>query len=91
MSNNSFKSYQSSRQHFVSIKGYDSNLKEINCSILQGSVLGPLLVLIYINYCNLAIKLCKVHHFADDTICISMMIQIDDTPLVNNDLKNLVS
>ena len=33
----------------------------------QGSVLGPQLFLIYIGHLNQAIKLCKVHHFADGT------------------------
>ena len=33
----------------------------------QGSALGPLLFVLYINHLNLAIKHCKVHHFADDT------------------------
>ena len=37
------------------------------CGVPQGSVVGLLLFLSYINYLNQAIKFCKVHHFADDT------------------------
>ena len=37
------------------------------CGVPQGSVVGLLLFLLYINYLNQAIKFCKVHHFADDT------------------------
>ena len=49
------------------INGYDSQLAEIKCGVPQGSVLGPLLLLLYINDLNQAIKFCKLHHFADDT------------------------
>ena len=34
---------------FFSINGYDSGLAKINCAVLQGSVQGLLLFLLYIN------------------------------------------
>ena len=65
--NDWFKSYLSNRNQYVSNNGFDSGLNTINCGLPQGSVLRPLLFLLYINDLNQAIKFCKVHHFADDT------------------------
>ena len=62
-----FKSYLSNRSQFVSILGFNSTLKSILHGVPQGSVLGPLLFLLYINDLHDAIKYCMVHHFADDT------------------------
>ena len=65
--NSWFQSYLNKRSQFVSISGYDSTSKSIPHGVPQGSVLGPLLFLLYINDLHNAIKYCMVHHFADDT------------------------
>ena len=89
------KSYMSERKRFVSIKGFDSDMsnveyvKTIKCSLPQRSVLAPLLFLIYFNDLNLAIKYCKVHHFADDTNLLNINKPSQKlNKLINADLKN---
>ena len=71
VSNDWFKSSLSNHNQYVSTYEYESGLAALNCGIPQGSVLGPLLFLLYINDLNQAMKLCKVHHFADDTNLLS--------------------
>ena len=77
VSNDWFKPCLSNRNQYVSINGFDSGLTTINCGVPQGSVLEPLLFLLYINDLNQAMKFCKVHHFADDTslLCLSNSIK----------------
>ena len=92
VSNDWFKSYLSNRSQYVSINGYDSGRAAINCAVPQGSVLGPLLFLLYINDLNQAIKFCKVHHFADDTNLLCLGNSINKlNKLVNADLKRLAN
>ena len=65
--NSWFKSYLEGRQQHVTIDGVSSQYKNIMCGVPQGSILGPLLFLLYINDMHRAVKHSIIHHFADDT------------------------
>ena len=88
--NDWFASYLSSRSQFVSILGFDSKQQIINHGVPQGSVLGPLLFLIYINDLHRSIANSSTYHFADDTnlLIIDKSINSIQTKL-NHDLKGL--
>ena len=62
-----FRSYLSDRKQYVSVNGSNSNLLSITCGVPQGSVLGPLLFLIYINDLPNVSKKLTFYLFADDT------------------------
>ena len=62
-----FESYLIERKEYLSINGHKPKHMSISLGVPQGSVLGQLLFLIYINDLNNVIKHCKVHHFAHGT------------------------
>ena len=61
-----FKSYLSNREQYVSIEGKSSSRRSLKYSVPQGSILGPLLFIIYINDIPNIHKTAKFILYADD-------------------------
>ena len=84
-----FDSYLESRKQRVVIKESSSSLRNISAGVPQGSVLGPLLFLIYINdISERLISLCRL--FADDTsFSYSSHDGLHIQNVIDHDLKEL--
>ena len=64
---NWLEDFLNNRQHFVQFNGFDSSYSNIKCGVPQGSILGPLLSLIYITEMYDVSKVLYFILFADDT------------------------
>ena len=65
-----FKSYLSNRNQFTLYDGFSSSSLPLNTGVPQGSVLGPLLFLVYINdICNASSE-CHMILYADDSTAV---------------------
>ena len=62
-----FKSFLSNRTFFVSIEGVSLEEGLLTCGVPQGSILGPLLFLIYINNLPQSLSETTSNLYADDT------------------------
>ena len=61
------RSYSSNRKQYVEYNGHHSLRNEISCGVPQGSILGLLFFLLFINDINNASNLLNLILFADDT------------------------
>jgi hypothetical protein len=86
-----FKNYLAGRSQFVDINGNRSDPLEINISVIQGSILGPILFLCYINDFYRATSLFSVL-FADDTTGLGKGKNLRDlTSYVNAELQKIAN
>ena len=68
-----FKDYLQNRTQYVSFDKTNSEMYHISTGVPQGSILGPLLFIIYINDLFNASKLFKMIIYADDTTLYSTL------------------
>ena len=85
-----FNSYLIDRQQRVVINGQASSWGSVEAGVPQGSVLGPLLFLVYINDITHVVKHCNIRLFADDTcLFIEVDNRDDTTQKINSDLESI--
>ena len=64
---NWFKSYLQNRRQYCKVNGKVSKTEIVNCGVPQGTCLGPLLFLVYINDLPNCLEKSNVSMYADDT------------------------
>ena len=83
-----FTTYLSNPGQYVTYNGETSEMKGISCGVPQGSILGPLLFLIYINDLCSACKHTTPILFADDT---NLFSSGSDVNILENNNNNELS
>ena len=79
-----FENYLHNRKQHVVLNGFHSDYSLIEAGVPQGSVLGPLLFLLYINDVEKTIT-SNINFFADDTMLFSI---VKDAVVSANDLNH---
>ena len=87
-----FNSYLSNRKQYVIHNNEKSTLEKLTCGVPQGSILGPLLFILYVNDIVNTSSVLKFVLFADDTtILYSHEDLVSNINVVNNELKEVTN
>ena len=85
----SFQSHLSKRIFFISIENQPSDYGRILCGVPQGSILGPLLFLIYVNGMPQAVN-SNLFLYADDSCLMFQHRDVEEMEkALNNDFENI--
>ena len=85
------KEYLSDRVQTVVINGAHSYPAKVISGVPQGTVLGPILFLVYINDLHQCIHHSLISHFADDTRILKAISTSEDVSLLQQDLNETIS
>ena len=85
-----FRSYVNNRKQFCKVNGDSSKIQSIEIGVLQGSCLGPLLFLLYINDLPFALNEALATMYTDDTTISNSSDNMEDlVSVVNSKLSRL--
>ena len=77
-----FQMYMENRRQKTCVNGYTSQEAQVTCGTAQGSILGPLIFILYINDIFKSINTTgKIYMYADDTLIVTK----------SNDIQNVTS
>ena len=79
-----FKSYLTNRKQVVIANDTMSETQTVTCGVPQGSILGPLLFLCYVNDMPVSVQ-CKLLLYADDS---ALLVEGKDPNLIAETLSN---
>jgi hypothetical protein len=86
-----FTSYLCGRRQRVTVLGATSHEQEVTSGVPQGSILGPVLFVLYVNDLPKAVLSSKVACFADDTKVLKRVVSRHDSVDLQSDIDNLNS
>lgn len=87
-----FESFLNNRKQFARVNNVDSEKETIITGVPQGSILGPLLFILYVNDLPGCVRKCEVNMYADDTaIYYSHRDVLNVSAAINFDLQSIYS
>ena len=85
-----FESYLSARKQRVVINGSYSSWSEVKSGVIQGSILGPVLFLMFVNDMPEVLRSSNRAMFADDSKCFKAIRSFSDCSALQTDLSALI-